>query len=67
MDEPWSALDPIATAKIEDLIDELRENICIVIVTHWSSRAIRSRSLQIRKRGNGHLEPVIKRGRDKWT
>ena len=34
MDEPCSALDPIATAKIEELIDELRENYCIIIVTH---------------------------------
>jgi phosphate transport system ATP-binding protein len=34
MDEPCSALDPIATAKIEDLIDELRANYAIVIVTH---------------------------------
>ena len=33
-DEPCSALDPIATAKIEELIDELRTNFCIVIVTH---------------------------------
>ena len=34
MDEPCSALDPIATAKIEDLIEELRENFSIAIVTH---------------------------------
>jgi len=34
MDEPCSALDPIATARIEELIDELRENYTIVIVTH---------------------------------
>ncbi len=34
MDEPCSALDPIATAKIEELIDELRENYTIAIVTH---------------------------------
>jgi phosphate transport system ATP-binding protein len=34
MDEPCSALDPIATAKVEELIDELRTNYCIVIVTH---------------------------------
>ncbi len=34
MDEPCSALDPIATAKVEELIDELRQNFTIVIVTH---------------------------------
>ena len=34
MDEPASALDPIATARIEELIDELRQNYTIVIVTH---------------------------------
>ena len=34
MDEPCSALDPIATAKIEELIDELRASYTIVIVTH---------------------------------
>jgi len=34
MDEPCSALDPIATARIEELIDELRQNFTIVIVTH---------------------------------
>jgi phosphate transport system ATP-binding protein len=41
MDEPCSALDPIATAKIEDLIDELRENYAIVIVTHNMQQAAR--------------------------
>lgn len=41
MDEPCSALDPIATAKIEELIDELRENYCIIIVTHSMSQAAR--------------------------
>jgi len=34
MDEPCSALDPIATARVEELIDELRENYTIIIVTH---------------------------------
>ena len=34
MDEPCSALDPIATAQIEELIYELRENFCVIIVTH---------------------------------
>jgi phosphate transport system ATP-binding protein len=41
MDEPCSALDPIATAKIEELIDELRGNYCIVIVTHSMAQAAR--------------------------
>ena len=41
MDEPCSALDPIATAKIEELIDELRENYSIVIVTHSMQQAAR--------------------------
>lgn len=41
MDEPCSALDPIATAKVEELIDELRENYCIIIVTHSMQQAAR--------------------------
>jgi len=41
MDEPCSGLDPIATAKIEELIDELRENYCIIIVTHSMQQAAR--------------------------
>lgn len=41
MDEPCSALDPIATAKIEELIDELKKNYCIVIVTHSMQQAAR--------------------------
>ncbi|MGD9827501.1 MAG: phosphate ABC transporter ATP-binding protein PstB [Hyphomicrobiaceae bacterium] len=41
MDEPCSALDPIATAKIEELIDELRKNYCIIIVTHSMQQAAR--------------------------
>jgi len=41
MDEPTSALDPIASARIEDLIDELRENYAIVIVTHNMQQAAR--------------------------
>ncbi len=41
MDEPCSALDPIATAKIEELIDELRENYTIIIVTHSMQQAAR--------------------------
>ena len=41
MDEPCSALDPIATAKIEELIHELRANFTIVIVTHSMQQAAR--------------------------
>jgi len=41
MDEPCSALDPIATAKIEELIDEMRTNYCIIIVTHSMAQAAR--------------------------
>jgi len=41
MDEPCSALDPIATAKIEDLIDELSNDYAIVIVTHSMQQAAR--------------------------
>ncbi len=41
MDEPCSALDPIATARIEELIDELREKFCIIIVTHSMAQAAR--------------------------
>lgn len=41
MDEPCSALDPIATAKVEELIDELREKYTIAIVTHSMQQAAR--------------------------
>lgn len=41
MDEPCSALDPIATAIIEELIDELRKNFTIIIVTHSMQQAAR--------------------------
>ena len=41
MDEPCSALDPIATAKVEELIHELRERYTIVIVTHSMQQAAR--------------------------
>ncbi|MGO9322843.1 MAG: phosphate ABC transporter ATP-binding protein PstB [Solirubrobacteraceae bacterium] len=41
MDEPCSALDPIATLKIEELIDELKERVTIVIVTHNMQQAAR--------------------------
>lgn len=41
MDEPCSALDPIATARIEELIDELRQKFTIIIVTHSMQQAAR--------------------------
>lgn len=41
MDEPASALDPISTSKIEELISELKEDYCIVIVTHNMHQAAR--------------------------
>jgi len=41
MDEPCSALDPIATARIEELMDALRQNFTIVIVTHSMQQAAR--------------------------
>jgi phosphate transport system ATP-binding protein len=41
MDEPCSALDPIATARIEDLMWELKENYSIIIVTHSMQQAAR--------------------------
>ena len=41
MDEPCSALDPIATKKFEELIYELKENFTIIIVTHSMQQAAR--------------------------
>jgi phosphate transport system ATP-binding protein len=41
MDEPCSALDPIATAQIEELVDDIRKNYCVVIVTHSMQQAAR--------------------------
>ena len=41
MDEPCSALDPIATARIEDLMEELKQDFTIVIVTHNMQQAAR--------------------------
>ncbi len=41
MDEPCSALDPVATAKIEDLINEIKQNVTVVIVTHNMQQAAR--------------------------
>ncbi len=41
MDEPGSALDPVSTAHLEELIDSLRENYCIIIITHNMQQAAR--------------------------
>ena len=41
MDEPTSALDPIATAKIEELIQVIKEKVTVIIVTHSMSQAAR--------------------------
>ncbi len=54
MDEPCSALDPIATAKIEELIDELREKFTLIIVTHNLQQAARV-SQQTAFFHSGHL------------
>jgi len=55
MDEPCSALDPIATAKIEELIDDLKKSYTIVIVTHSMAQAVRVSQ----KTGFFHLEKII--------
>ncbi|MEM7438738.1 MAG: phosphate ABC transporter ATP-binding protein PstB [Pseudomonadota bacterium] len=61
MDEPCSALDPIATARIEELIDELRENFSIVIVTHSMQQASRVSQLT----AFFHLGTLVEAGRTK--
>jgi phosphate transport system ATP-binding protein len=58
MDEPCSALDPIATSIIEELINELRERFTIVIVTHSMQQAARVSQ----KTGYFHLGNVIEFG-----
>jgi phosphate transport system ATP-binding protein len=59
MDEPCSALDPIATAVIEELIDELRENFTIIIVTHSMQQAARVSQ----KTAFFHLGKLIEEGK----
>ena len=44
MDEPCAALDPIATAKVEELIDMLKERYTIIIVTHNMQRQLAVRT-----------------------
>jgi phosphate transport system ATP-binding protein len=72
MDEPCSALDPIATAKVEELIDELRENYTIVIVTHSMQQAARvSQRTAFFHLGNlveeGDTKDIFTNPRDKRT
>jgi phosphate transport system ATP-binding protein len=72
MDEPCSALDPIATAIIEELIDELRENYTIIIVTHSMQQAARvSQKTAFFHLGNlieeGRTEDIFTNPKDKKT
>jgi phosphate transport system ATP-binding protein len=72
MDEPCSALDPIATARIEELIDELRTNYCIIIVTHSMAQAARvSQKTAFFHLGTlvetGSTEEIFQNPRDKRT
>ena len=72
MDEPCSALDPIATAKIEELMDELREEYCLVIVTHSMAQAARvSQKTAFFHMGElvefGDTETIFQNPRDKRT
>ena len=72
MDEPCSALDPIATARIEELIDELRRNYTIVIVTHSMQQAARvSQATAFFHLGHlvefGETEQIFMTPRDKRT
>ena len=72
MDEPCSALDPIATARIEELIDDLRQNYTIVIVTHSMQQAARvSQHTAFFHLGNlvefGSTDQIFTAPRDKRT
>jgi phosphate transport system ATP-binding protein len=72
MDEPCSALDPIATARIEELIGELKKNFCIVIVTHSMQQAARvSDMTAFFHLGNlvevGETDTIFTKPRDKRT
>ena len=58
MDEPCSALDPIATAQIEELIDELKKDHTIIIVTHSMAQAARVSQ----NTGFFHLGELIEHG-----
>jgi len=77
MDEPCSALDPIATARIEELIEELRKNFAIVIVTHSMQQAARvsqrtaffhmGRVVEVGETGQLFTDPKEQRTRDYIT
>ena len=72
MDEPCSALDPIATAKVEELMDELRANYTIIIVTHSMQQAARvSQRTAFFHLGDlvecGDTEQIFTRPRDERT
>jgi phosphate transport system ATP-binding protein len=72
MDEPASALDPIATLKIEELIDQLKQNYTIAIVTHNLQQAARvSKYTGFFLTGNliefGETTEIFSRPRDKRT
>lgn len=72
MDEPCSALDPIATATIEELIDELRQRFTIVIVTHSMQQAARvSQNTAFFHLGNlveyGATEEIFTKPKDERT
>ena len=72
MDEPCSALDPIATAKIEELIDDLRGRYAIVIVTHSMQQAARvSQRTAFFHLGNlveyGHTSDIFTNPREQRT
>ncbi len=72
MDEPCSALDPIATAQVEELIDELRATFSVVIVTHSMQQAARvSQKTAFFHLGNlveyGDTDDIFTRPRDPRT
>ncbi|SFG08684.1 phosphate ABC transporter ATP-binding protein, PhoT family [Palleronia marisminoris] len=72
MDEPCSALDPIATSQVEELIDELRTNYSVVIVTHSMQQAARvSQKTAFFHLGNlveyGDTDQIFTNPRDKRT
>jgi phosphate transport system ATP-binding protein len=72
MDEPCSALDPIATARVEELIEEIRRNYSIVIVTHSMQQAARvSQRVAFFHLGilveTGQTEQIFQSPRDKRT
>jgi phosphate transport system ATP-binding protein len=72
MDEPCSALDPIATLKIEELIEQLKQQYTIAIVTHNLQQAARvSKYTGFFLTGSliefGHTDQIFSRPRDKRT